>query len=52
MTSCFHLEHNEKYTNLPRYREMDMEKILAESRRERIVGMFEHLTEYDDAVDP
>ena len=52
MSACFYLEHKEKYDNRPRYRDLDKEQILGETRLQKLNQMFDLLKEFDDASDP
>ena len=50
--SCHYLEHREKYTNLPRYRDLDKDKIIGDTRLQKLDDMFEQVTDNDYARDP
>lgn len=52
VNSCTFLEHEEKYENQPRQRELDKDQVLGEIRLVKQNDMFDILKEFDDANDP
>ena len=52
VNSCLFLEHEEKYTNLPREKELDKDQVLGEIRLSKQDNMFNILKEFDEANDP
>lgn len=51
LSSCIYLEHQEKYLNQPRYRELDKDLILGDFRLSKMAEMQKQLQEFDDAAD-
>lgn len=52
VNSCLFLEHEEKYNNLPREKELDKEQVLGDIRLSKQDNMFNILKEFDEANDP
>ena len=52
MSSCFFLEHHEKFENVPRYRDIDKDWVMTDARLQGLNNTFARIGTNDAPADP